>query len=121
MIFNFNLFEINLVNLVIVIGFLFWFLCGFFGGILECCCVVIFQELQDVDFCLKIVIENLSQVQFELVVVQQKVEKICVDGQVCVVGIWVEGEKCIIFVMVVIKVGVDVDVEVDVVWIKDSL
>ena len=32
---NLNPLETNLVNLVIVIGLLFWFLRGFLGGILE--------------------------------------------------------------------------------------
>ena len=32
---NLNLFETNLINLVIVIGVLYWFLKGFLGGILS--------------------------------------------------------------------------------------
>ena len=43
---NLNPLETNLVNLVIVIGLLFWFLRGFLGGILERRRAAILQELQ---------------------------------------------------------------------------
>ena len=44
---NFNPLETNLVNLVIVISLLVWFLRGFLGGILERRRAAILQDLQD--------------------------------------------------------------------------
>ena len=46
---NFNLFETNLINLVIVIGVLIWFLKGFLGGILERRRQAILAELGDAE------------------------------------------------------------------------
>ena len=46
---NLNPLETNLVNLVIVIGLLFWFLRGFLGGILERRRAAILQDLQDAE------------------------------------------------------------------------
>ena len=44
---NLNLFETNLINLVIVIGVLYWFLKGFLGGILERRRQAILKDLED--------------------------------------------------------------------------
>ena len=46
---NLNLFETNLINLVIVIGVLFWFLKGFLGGMLERRRETILRDLQDAE------------------------------------------------------------------------
>lgn len=78
---NFNPLETNLVNLVIVISLLVWFLRGFLGGILERRRAAILQDLQDAESRLKTATENLSQAQSELAAAQQKAEKIRADGQ----------------------------------------
>ena len=118
---NLNPLETNLVNLVIVIGLLFWFLRGFLGGILERRRAAILQELQDAESRLKTATENLSQAQSELAAAQQKAEKIRADGQARAAGIRAEGEKRTISVMAAIKAGADADAEADAARIKDSL
>ena len=118
---NLNPLETNLVNLVIVIGLLFWFLRGFLGGILERRRAAILQELQDAESRLKAATENLSQAQSELAAAQQKAEKIRADGQARAAGIRAEGEKRTISVMAAIKAGADADAEADAARIKDSL
>ena len=118
---NLNPLETNLVNLVIVIGLLFWFLRGFLGGILERRRAAILQELQDAESRLKTATENLSQAQSELAAAQQKAEKIRADGQARAAGIRTEGEKRTISVMAAIKAGADADAEADAARIKDSL
>ena len=118
---NFNPLETNLVNLVIVIGLLFWFLRGFLGGILERRRAAILQELQDAESRLKTATENLSQAQSELAAAQQKAEKIRADGQARSAGIRAEGEKRTISVMAAIEAGADADAEADAARIKDSL
>ena len=118
---NLNPLETNLVNLVIVIGLLFWFLRGFLGGILERRRAAILQELQDAESRLKTAAENLSQAQSELAAAQQKAEKIRADGQARAAGIRAEGEKRTISVMAAIKAGADADAEADAARITDSL
>jgi len=118
---NFNPLETNLVNLVIVISLLVWFLRGFLGGILERRRAAILQELQDAESRLKTAAENLSQAQSELAAAQEKAEKIRADGQARAAGIRSEGEKRTISVMAAIKAGADADAEADAARIKDSL
>ena len=118
---NLNPLETNLVNLVIVISLLFWFLRGFLGGILERRRAAILQELQDAESRLKTANEDLSKAQSELAAAQQKAEKIRADGQARAAGIRAEGEKRTISVMAAIKAGADADAEADAARIKDSL
>jgi len=118
---NLNPFETNLVNLVIVISLLFWFLRGFLGGILERRRAAILQELQDAESRLKTATEDLSKAQSELAAAQQKAEKIRADGQARAAGIRAEGEKRTISVMAAIKAGADADAQADAARIKDSL
>ena len=118
---NLNPLETNLVNLVIVIGLLFWFLRGFLGGILERRRTAILQDLQDAESRLKTATENLSQAQSELAAAQQKAEKIRADGQARAAGIRAEGEKRTISAMAAVKAGADADAEADAARIKDSL
>jgi len=118
---NLNPLETNLVNLVIVISLLVWFLRGFLGGILERRRTAILQDLQDAESRLKTATENLSQAQSELAAAQQKAEKIRADGQARAEGIRAEGEKRTISVMAAIKAGADADAEADAARIKDSL
>ena len=46
---NLNLFETNLINLVIVIGVLYWFLKGFLGGMLQRRRETILRDLEDAE------------------------------------------------------------------------
>ena len=118
---NFNLLETNLVNLVIVIGVLFWFLRGFLGGILERRRSAILQDLQDAEARLKTATEELTKAQSELAAAQQKAEQIRVDGQKRAAAIRVEGEKRTISVMAAIKQGASADADAEASRIKDAL
>ena len=50
---NLNLLETNLINLVIVIGVLYWFLKGFLGGMLQRRRETILRDLEDAESRLK--------------------------------------------------------------------
>ena len=116
---NFNLFETNLINLVIVIGVLVWFLRGFLGGILERRRSAILQDLQDAESRLKTATEELEKAQAELAAAQQKAERIKTDGKARAAAIREDGEKRTISVMAAIKAGADADAEAA--RIKDTL
>ena len=118
---NFNPLETNLVNLVIVIGVLFWFLRGFLGGILERRRAAILQDLQDAEMRLKTASDELSKAQSELSAAQQKADKIRLDGQARAGAIREDGEKRTIAVMAAIKAGADADADAEASRIKDTL
>ena len=118
---NFNLFETNLINLVIVIGVLVWFLRGFLGGILERRRSAILQDLQDAESRLKRATEELEKAQTELAAAQQKAERIKTDGKARAAAIREDGEKRTISVMAAIKAGADADADAEAARIKDTL
>ena len=118
---NFNLFETNLINLVIVIGVLVWFLRGFLGGILERRRSAILQDLQDAESRLKTATEELEKAQTELAAAQQKAERIKTDGKARAAAIREDGEKRTISVMAAIKAGADADADAEAARIKDTL
>jgi F-type H+-transporting ATPase subunit b len=78
---NFNPLETNLINLVIVIGVLVWFLRGFLGGILERRRQSILADLADAEKRLQSATTALAKAQQDLAAAQQKAEKIRLDGQ----------------------------------------
>jgi|TARA_B100001059_G_scaffold180718_1_gene181543 F-type H+-transporting ATPase subunit b len=100
---NLNLFETNLINLVIVIGVLYWFLKGFLGGMLERRRETILKDLQDAENRLKTATVELSKAQEELSAAQQKAEKIRQDGKSRAEAIRVDGEKRTIQAMAALK------------------
>ena len=118
---NLNLFETNLINLVIVIGVLVWFLRGFLGGILERRRSAILQDLQDAESRLKTATEELEKAQAELAAAQQKAERIKTDGKARAAAIREDGEKRTISVMAAIKAGTDADADAEAARIKDTL
>lgn len=77
---NLNPLETNLINLIIVIGVLFWFLRGFLGGILERRRQAILDELSDAEQRLQAATAALSEGQKDLAEAQQKAEQIRLDG-----------------------------------------
>ena len=100
---NLNLFETNLINLVIVIGVLYWFLKGFLGGMLERRRETILKDLQDAAKRLKTASVELSKAQEELSAAQQKAEKIRLDGKARAEAIRADGEKRTIQAMAALK------------------
>ena len=100
---NLNLFETNLINLVIVIGVLYWFLKGFLGGMLQSRRETILRDLNDAESRLKTATAELAKAQQELSVAQQKADKIRVDGNARAQAIRLGGEKRTIQAMAALK------------------
>jgi F-type H+-transporting ATPase subunit b len=100
---NLNLFETNLINLVIVIGVLYWFLKGFLGGMLQSRRESILRDLKDAESRLKTATAELAKAQQELSVAQQKADKIRVDGTARAQAIRLDGEKRTIQAMASLK------------------
>jgi len=100
---NLNPLETNLINLVIVIGVLGWFLKGFLGGILERRRQAILQDLDDAESRLKTATADLSKAQADLAAAQQKAEKIRADGKARAEAIRLDGEKRTITAMAALK------------------
>jgi F0F1-type ATP synthase, subunit b len=100
---NLNLFETNLINLVIVIGVLGWFLKGFLGGILERRRQAILHDLDDAETRLKKATADLAKSQADLAAAQQKAETILADGKARAEAIRLDGEKRTISAMAALK------------------
>ena len=100
---NLNLFETNLINLVIVIGVLYWFLKGFLGGILERRRQAILKDLEDSEGRLRKATAELARAQEDLAAAQQKAEKIRVDGKARAEAIRKDGEHRTIQAMAALK------------------
>jgi F-type H+-transporting ATPase subunit b len=100
---NLNLFETNLINLVIVIGVLYWFLKGFLGGMLQSRRESILRDLKDAESRLKTATAELAKAQQELSVAQQKADKIRVDSTARAQAIRLDGEKRTIQAMASLK------------------
>jgi F-type H+-transporting ATPase subunit b len=100
---NLNLFETNLINLIIVIGVLGWFLKGFLGGILERRRQAILHDLDDAETRLKKATADLAKAQADLAAAQQKAETILADGKVRAEAIRLDGEKRTISAMAALK------------------
>ena len=100
---NLNLFETNLINLVIVIGVLYWFLKGFLGGILERRRQAILKDLEDSEGRLRQATSDLARAQDDLAAAQQKAEKIRADGKARAEAIRKDGELRTITAMAAVK------------------
>jgi len=100
---NLNPLETNLINLVIVIGVLGWFLKGFLGGMLERRRQSILQDLHDAENRLKTATSDLAKAQTELAAAQQKAEQIRADGKARAAAIRSDGEQRTIQAMAALK------------------
>ena len=90
---NTNLLDTNLINLIVVIAVLIWFLRGFLGGILSRRREAILAELDDAEARLAQATAALSQAQSDLAAAQQKAEQIRSDGKARAAAIRVDSEK----------------------------
>ena len=90
---NLNLLDTNLINLVIVIGVLVWFLRGFLGGILERRRQAILTDLSDAEDRLKAANASLAKAQSDLAAAQQKAAQILADGKARAQAVRVESEQ----------------------------
>tara|TARA_Y100000589_G_scaffold244768_1_gene232458 strand:+ start:277 stop:798 length:522 start_codon:yes stop_codon:yes gene_type:complete len=100
---NLNPLETNLINLVIVIGLLVYFLKGLLGGILERRRESILKELNDAESRLTKATADLSKAQADLDSAKDKAEKIRADGKVRAEAIRADGEKRTIEAMAALK------------------
>ena len=90
---NLNPLDTNLINLVIVIGVLVWFLRGFLGGMLERRREAILAELSDAEQRLSSAGAALSQAQADLAAAQQKATQILADGKARAQAVRAESEQ----------------------------
>lgn len=110
---NLNLFETNLINLVILIGVLVWFLRGFLGGILERRRQAILAELSDAEQRLQVASSALAQAQQDLAAAQQKADQIRVDGQARAQAVRTESERRTIEDMARMKEDASADLQAE--------
>ena len=101
--FNTNFLESNLINLVIVIGVLVWFLRGFLGGILSRRRQAILEDLADAQASLEEATANLSLAQADLATAQQKADAIRAEGKARAESIRLGGERRTIEAMAGLK------------------
>jgi F-type H+-transporting ATPase subunit b len=72
---NVNPFETNLINLIIVIGVLVWFLRGFLGGMLERRRQTILADLSDAEDRLTRATAELTRAQAEAIATREKARR----------------------------------------------
>ena len=118
---NLNLFETNLINLVIVIGVLYWFLKGFLGGILERRRQAILKDLEDSEGRLRQATTDLARAQEDLAAAQQKAEKIRSDGKARAEAIRKDGEMRTINAMAAVKQDALADLNAEGARLTDQL
>ena len=118
---NLNLLETNLINLIVVIAVLIWFLRGFLGGILSRRREAILAELDDAEARLAQATAALSQAQSELAAAQQKAEQIRSDGKARAAAIRVDSEKRTIEEMARLKQEAVADLNAEAARVTDLL
>ena len=118
---NLNLLDTNLINLIIVIAVLIWFLRGFLGGILSRRSEAILAELDDAESRLAKATAALSQAQAELAAAQQKAEQIRSDGKARAAAIRVDSEKRTIEEMARLKQEAVADLNAEAARVTDLL
>lgn len=118
---NLNLLDTNIINLVIVIGVLVWFLRGFLGGMLERRRQTILAELSDAEERLKAANAAVAQAQQDLATAQQKAEQIRIDGQARAEAVRSESERRTIEDMARLKQDAVADLNAEAARVTDQL
>lgn len=118
---NLNPLETNLVNLIIVIGVLTWFLRGFFGDILERRCQSILSDLQDAEQRLSKAESSLAAAMSELAAAQTKAEQIRIDGEARAQAIRRERELRTVEAMAVLRQGALADLSAESARVAEEL
>lgn len=118
---NLNLFETNLINLVIVIGVLTWFLRGFLGGMLDRRRESILADLRDAEERLKSANAALAKAQQDLQAAQQKAQQIRADGVARAQSVREESERRTIEEMARLKEDASADLSVEAARVSDLL
>ncbi|EDY38935.1 ATP synthase B chain [Cyanobium sp. PCC 7001] len=118
---NVNPFETNLINLIIVIGVLVWFLRGFLGGMLERRRQAILADLSDAEDRLTRATAELTRAQGDLAAAQQKAETIRRDGVARAAAVREESEKRTIEEMARLKEDAVADLNAEAARVSDLL
>ena len=118
---NLNPLDTNLINLVIVIGVLVWFLKGFLGGMLERRRQSILSELNDAEERLKAANAALALAQQDLAAAQQKAEQIRADGQARAEAVRADSERRTIEDMARLKQDAVADLNAEAARVSDLL
>lgn len=118
---NLNILDTNLINLVIVIGVLVWFLRGFLGGMLERRRQTILTELNDAEMRLQAANDALVQAQRDLAAAQQKAEQIRADGQARAEAVRSDSERRTIEDMARLKQDAVADLNAEAARVTDLL
>jgi len=118
---NLNLFETNLINLVIVIGVLIWFLRGFLGGMLDRRRQAILADLSDAEERLKVANAAVAKAQQDLQAAQQKAQQIRSDGVSRAQSVRDESEQRTIEEMARLKEDASADLTVEAARVSDLL
>jgi len=118
---NLNPLDTNLINLVIVIGVLVWFLRGFLGGMLERRRQTILSELSDAEARLQSATAALIQAQQDLAAAQQKAEQIRADGKTRAEAVRTDSERRTIEDMARLKQDAVADLNAEAARVTDLL
>ncbi|MBE9154115.1 F0F1 ATP synthase subunit B [Cyanobium sp. LEGE 06113] len=118
---NLDLFETNIINLVIVIAALWKFLPSFLGGILERRRAAILGDLDDAEQRLSQANASLSEAQAALASAQQKAEQIRVDGKARAAAIRAESEARTVDEMARLKQGAMADLDAEAARVTEGL
>jgi F-type H+-transporting ATPase subunit b len=118
---NLNPLDTNLINLVIVIGVLTWFLRGFLGGMLERRRQSILADLTDAEERLKAATAAVAKAQQDLSAAQQKAQQIRADGQARAQAVRAESEKRTIEEMARLREDATADLDAEAARVTDLL
>jgi F-type H+-transporting ATPase subunit b len=118
---NLNPLDTNLINLVIVIGVLTWFLRGFLGGMLERRRQTILADLQDAEDRLTAATAAVAKAQQDLATAQQKAQQIRVDGHARAELVRAESEKRTIEEMARLREDATADLDAEAARVTDLL
>ena len=118
---NLNILDTNLINLVIVIGVLIWFLRGFLGGMLDRRRQAILADLSDAEDRLKTATAAVAKAQQDLQAAQQKAQQIRADGQARAQSVRDESERRTIEEMARLREDASADLNAEAARVSDML
>lgn len=118
---NLNPLDTNLINLVIVIGVLIWFLRGFLGGMLERRRQAIMADLKDAEERLTAATAAVAKAQQDLAAAQQKAQQIRADGQSRAAMVRTESEQRTIEEMARLREDATADLDAEAARVTDLL
>jgi len=118
---NLNPLDTNLINLVIVIGVLTWFLRGFLGGMLDRRRQAILADLKEAEERLTTATAAVAKAQQDLAAAQEKAQQIRADGQARAQLVRAESEKRTIEEMARLREDATADLDAEAARVTDLL